>query len=78
MYLCEAAVAGREPEDLTEEERELFARIVEYLPVYLELEEEGALQSYYDHHGDLHHGGPDDDDRDSSSDNRRDKDLDNM
>ena len=45
--LSAAAAAGREPEDLGQEEREYFARLLLYAPVYLELLEEGALG----HHG---------------------------
>jgi hypothetical protein len=75
MELCEAAVEGHEPEDLAQEERELFDQLIRYAPVYLELREEGALESYNDYHGDLHHAGLDDDDRDPSSENRRDKGL---
>ena len=69
MELCAAAVAGREPEDLTEEERELFAKLVLYVPAYLELLEAGAL----DRHGDLrrHHDG----DRDGGLDVLHDKDA---
>jgi hypothetical protein len=69
MELSAAAVEGREPENLTQEERDLYARLLRFAPVYLELREEGALESYHDYHG-----GPDHDDRKPSSDNRRDKD----
>ncbi len=60
MELCDAALAGREPENLTEEERELLDQLVEYAPVYLELLAEGARDSYHDNHGGLadeDHGG---------------------
>lgn len=58
--LCAAAVEGREPEDLTPEEREHFAELLVYAPVYLELLQEGAL----DHYGELHRCGLRDEDTD--------------
>ena len=43
LELCAAAVEGREPEDLEAGDRELFAQIRRYVPVYLELVESGVL-----------------------------------
>jgi hypothetical protein len=43
LEFCAAAVQGRQPEDLEARDRDLFAQIRRYVPVYLELLESGML-----------------------------------